>query len=175
IGSKHMLETARTTLAGLGAQRHSYVHAPASVKEAKKFHRDESSWLGSTSTALPKGLYPAVIAALQKDAPTEYDITSVGQDCRAVNAAQHLQVDFTPEGVMVSPRAEERSGWQWGMRLIGCGDGEAIYPVAEPELVTNGNRLEYRRGDLTEWYFNSPLGLEQGFTLQTQPDGPRAL
>src|SRR6185436_9419192 len=33
------------------------------------------------------------------------------------------------------------------------------------------NRVEYRRGGLTEWYANGPLGLEQGFTLQTRPQG----
>jgi len=32
--------------------------------------------------------------------------------------------------------------------------------------------VEYRRGPLTEWYENGPVGLEQGFTL-TEPPGER--
>ena len=32
-----------------------------------------------------------------------------------------------------------------------------------------GNRIEYRRDGLTEWYVNGPLGLEQGFTMTTPP------
>src|SRR2546423_1796485 len=33
----------------------------------------------------------------------------------------------------------------------------------------NGNRVEYVRPKLTEWYVNGPVGMEQGFTLQTAP------
>jgi hypothetical protein len=31
--------------------------------------------------------------------------------------------------------------------------------------VADGSRVVYRRGALTTWYANGPLGLEQGFTL----------
>jgi hypothetical protein len=34
-----------------------------------------------------------------------------------------------------------------------------------------GNRVVYRRGALSEWYANGPLGLEQGFTLSRPPPG----
>jgi parallel beta-helix repeat protein len=34
-----------------------------------------------------------------------------------------------------------------------------------------GNRIEYRRGDLTEWYVNDERGLEQGVTLASSPGG----
>jgi hypothetical protein len=36
-------------------------------------------------------------------------------------------------------------------------------------LRASGNRVEYLRGPLTEWYVNGPLGLEQGFTLTEPP------
>ena len=36
-------------------------------------------------------------------------------------------------------------------------------------LIGTGNRVEYRRGDLTEWYVNGSQGLEQGFTLAHRP------
>ena len=41
-----------------------------------------------------------------------------------------------------------------------------------------GNRIEYRRsllgddgagGDVSEWYVNTPAGLEQGFTIESAP------
>jgi hypothetical protein len=38
-----------------------------------------------------------------------------------------------------------------------------------------GNRVSYRRGGLTEWYLNGPLGLEQGFTLERRPAGVGSL
>ena len=45
-----------------------------------------------------------------------------------------------------------------------------LLPVASagPPTATK-NRVEYRRGALTEWYVNGPLGLEQGFTLAAPP------
>jgi hypothetical protein len=45
---------------------------------------------------------------------------------------------------------------------------KAVAPQAE------ANRVEYRRGGLTEWYLNGPLGLEQGFTLARPPAGKTA-
>src|SRR5207245_45285 len=33
----------------------------------------------------------------------------------------------------------------------------------------DSNRVEYRRGSLTEWYVNGPAGLEQGFTINEPP------
>ena len=53
-------------------------------------------------------------------------------------------------------------------------DYPAIYgPVAEAELVVGANRIEYRRGKLTEWYVNDARGVEQGFILAEAPDGVR--
>jgi hypothetical protein len=34
-----------------------------------------------------------------------------------------------------------------------------------PELVVQGNRAEYRYGNITEWYVNDERGVEQGFTI----------
>lgn len=49
-------------------------------------------------------------------------------------------------------------------------DGQAIETQA-PERVAIGNRMNYRRGSLTEWYVNRPEGLEQGFTVDDGPVG----
>ena len=35
--------------------------------------------------------------------------------------------------------------------------------------TVSGNRVEYQRGDLSEWYVNDSRGLEQGFTLARRP------
>jgi len=37
--------------------------------------------------------------------------------------------------------------------------------------VLAGERLEYRRGSVVEWYRNEPGRLEQGFTLPERPAG----
>lgn len=37
-------------------------------------------------------------------------------------------------------------------------------------VKTSDSRVEYQRGNLTEWYINSPFGLEQGFTFNERPE-----
>ncbi len=56
------------------------------------------------------------------------------------------------------------------MRLVGLGRSQ-MAPVARGQMVAQGSQLTYRRGSLTEWYRNSPSGLEQGFTLGARPAG----
>jgi hypothetical protein len=56
------------------------------------------------------------------------------------------------------------------MALRSYGYGSALLPVSEAAPQGSANRVEFRRGALTEWYANGPLGLEQGFTL-TRPPG----
>ena len=47
-------------------------------------------------------------------------------------------------------------------------------PVAPAAPTARANRVSYRRGPLTEWYANGPLGLEQGFTLKAPSDRRRS-
>jgi hypothetical protein len=37
--------------------------------------------------------------------------------------------------------------------------------VKAARIVAKGNRIEYRRSNIIEWYVNNANGLEQGFTL----------
>ncbi|MBI4574001.1 MAG: hypothetical protein HY713_12045 [candidate division NC10 bacterium] len=68
---------------------------------------------------------------------------------------------------------EVRSGpARWHLALTSVGYGDSLHPAAPAIPQAMANRVEYRRGSLTEWYLNGPLGLEQGFTLATPPDGP---
>jgi hypothetical protein len=82
----------------------------------------------------------------------------------AENARHKLSADFTPAGVEVRSQGE---GWRLGLRAYGYAG--ALEPVAVAIPQANSNRVEYRRGLLTEWYVNGPLGLEQGFTLDERP------
>ncbi|HEY6273748.1 MAG TPA: FG-GAP repeat protein, partial [Terriglobales bacterium] len=50
------------------------------------------------------------------------------------------------------------------LRRYGYGDAQSAVDTVNP--VAKANRVEYRRGPLTEWYVNGPLGLEQGFTIR---------
>ncbi len=128
---------------------------------------------------LPAGLYPAVVKALQGDAPAGYEV--VRRDAstpgaplaatayRAPNPAHGFVIDFGAEGIALGPR--EAKAWRLRMALVGYGYGADIRPVPPARVHVAGNRVEYRRGGgsdgsppgLTEWYLNGPVGLEQGF------------
>ena len=130
---------------------------------------------------VPEGLTAAewkrMRAAIEQD---QHRLRPQGQAYHALNHAQKLQVTFTPEGFEVRPSkaAGHRfdkltTGWRWGLSLRGYGYGDHMEAVSGAELVVIDNRIEYRRGDLVEWYVNDHRGLEQGFTLRQRPASNR--
>ena len=80
------------------------------------------------------------------------------------NGNHGMSVEFTPEGVDFHQGARD-----WGMALRGYGYGERLHAAGALKPQARANRVEYRRGALTEWYVNGPFGIEQGFTLESAP------
>ncbi|MEO0108773.1 MAG: integrin alpha [candidate division WOR-3 bacterium] len=87
----------------------------------------------------------------------------------APNRAHGFRTYFTEEGPRVIPRLADEPRWEWGLTLIGVGRGTGMDPVAAASLVPAGNRIEYEREWVREWYVNEPRGLEQGFILHYLP------
>ncbi|MDD2769298.1 MAG: hypothetical protein PHT19_11225 [Methylococcus sp.] len=86
----------------------------------------------------------------------------------AQNPEQHLAVGFDGKGLQLAPAAKQPA-WHWGMKLQGYGVPGQVTLVQAAQVSAQGQRLEYRRGGITEWYENRPEGLEQGFTLAKPP------
>jgi hypothetical protein len=76
---------------------------------------------------------------------------------QAPNRAHGLRTYFTSQGIRVIPREEENPSWQLGLSLLGFGSAQ--------ELLVAGNRIDYRRAALAEWYLNDEYGLQQGFLI----------
>ena len=74
----------------------------------------------------------------------------------ATNNGQHLQAQFN-QGVT---RFQYGALW-FSLELTGAG------PMQRTSV--NGNRLNYYRPGVTEWFINEPAGLEQGFTFERKP------
>jgi hypothetical protein len=91
----------------------------------------------------------------------------------APNRAQGFRTFFTEDGIRVGPRDLEKGKWEWGLSLATQpADGSqqlATDRIEEPAICILENRIEYDRGWITEWYVNSPEGLEQGFTIHRPP------
>ncbi|MFG0318249.1 MAG: FG-GAP-like repeat-containing protein [Planctomycetota bacterium JB042] len=95
-----------------------------------------------------------------------------GPALQAPNRAQGLRTWFTEDGVRLARRTADAASWSLGMALTGVGRGASVAPPAPAAPTANGNRVEYRRGGLVEWYVNDERGVEQGFDLARRPDGP---
>jgi len=122
-----------------------------------KFH-PSSVWPG-----LPPVAQAHVSATLGREV-SGYHVSRSDAGFHAENARQRLAADFLPQGVRVSHGAE-----RWTMSLRSYGYGDVIQSLDRVVPQASVNRVEYRRGSLTEWYVNGPVGLEQGFTLKEPP------
>ena len=109
----------------------------------------------------------------------------------APNRANNLRAAFQPNGVSLSPRILDTGlrdapgelpgkmsllelprtaePWQVNISLAKIGRGDVLYAVEPATLSANGNRLEYLRGNVTEWYLNDKSGMEQGFLILERP------
>ncbi len=122
-------------------------------------------------------------------AKLEYEVVDAGSEWPeelrsarygAASPSQRFSTGFLPSGIRVRPwgelandhqEAADASSWSWGLDLVAYGRDGARIPASPPTLVADGARVEYRRGELVEWYENSEQGLEQGFTLARRPEG----
>lgn len=83
---------------------------------------------------------------------------------RMKNTGQGMEADFSPTGA-----ALHRGSIRWNVALQGYGYGNHLEPVKAAGPRSDANRVQYRRGPLTEWYLNGPVGYEQGFTFAKPP------
>ncbi|HVI11034.1 MAG TPA: FG-GAP repeat protein, partial [Candidatus Binatia bacterium] len=124
--------------------------------------------LGYGASRNPHEEVPAVAqakisAALGSDY-SEYSIRATGHDLALSNRTQQLSGEFDAHHV-----ALRNGDAQWSLKLVGYGYGDIAARMTDIAPRASGNRVEYRRGSVTEWYVNGPAGLEQGFTFAQRP------
>ncbi len=117
----------------------------------------------AANPTIPPAVLPLVSRTIGRD-DARYQAQWKDATARFVNPAQLLQARFTARGIDISG-AQTR----WSLALAGFGYASRMTVVEPVAPVSAANRVEYRRGALTEWYVNGPLGIEQGFTLPRAP------
>ena len=114
------------------------------------------------SGALPVGLAPALGQTLAAQLPATWQARPVGGGAVFSNPAQHLRAQFDSRGLHLSKPGQA----PMVLRLMGYRQGSAQAALHTYSPVLDGTRVSRDWGaGLSEWYVNSPLGIEQGFTL----------
>jgi hypothetical protein len=91
---------------------------------------------------------------------------TAGGRLEAQSSAQRLRSSFGLSGVELSTGTSTL-----GLTLGALGYGESLGAVAQVAPAAQANRVVYSHPQVSEWYANGPLGLEQGFTLPRAPSG----
>ncbi|HSC28656.1 MAG TPA: choice-of-anchor D domain-containing protein [Vicinamibacterales bacterium] len=116
--------------------------------------------------ALPPVAQAQISASIGEDAPA-YHVVNGPRGLR-LGGDRTVSAELTPAGVSFHHGTN-----RWSMSLRGYGYGSTLRKTGDTAPAGARNRVEYRRGALTEWYLNGPLGLEQGFTLHRAPGESR--
>ncbi|HYL37027.1 MAG TPA: hypothetical protein VEV17_14020 [Bryobacteraceae bacterium] len=97
-----------------------------------------------------------------------YGVERDGSSYGAQNQAQRFAITFRSDEAGLS-LADSAAHDVVTLRLLGYGYGDRLVAPSPAKRWAAGRRVEYRRGNLTEWYENDQRGLEQGFTLAHPP------
>jgi FG-GAP repeat len=117
---------------------------------------------------MPPELRADYIRAVQARAGAAYRVElTAAKTLRTRNPAQKLVAELSPEGVQLTNEANRGASGGLALAGFGCEQERTAVRAAEPRA--DGNRVEYDRGELVEWYVSGPLGLEQGFTVGAPP------
>jgi hypothetical protein len=114
---------------------------------------------------IPKSLQAAIDAtrhAVEADGPNGFV---------AHNPEQQLDLRF--DGASAAVGLKDTAAVS--LRLAAFGRGDQLTTPSAAVVTASKNRIEYRRGVVTEWYVNGARGLEQGFTLTRRPAGEGGL
>lgn len=118
---------------------------------------------------LPTGLLPVLARTLATQSPQIWNAKAAGREALMLrNPAQHFSTLVNPQGMQLELDSHARQ--RLAIELLGLRSGGCYRPVAGAAPRVTAARVTIPHGQgLTEWYVNSPLGLEQGFTLSHPP------
>jgi len=115
--------------------------------------------------------------ALEKLRLSEYNISILENKNRlgtnivyqAPNRMQNLRTFFSEDGVRVIQRTKSLSSWELSLSLRGIEIDRKFHSATSAERYISENRIDYQRGEITEWYVNGIDAIVQGFTIFAPP------
>lgn len=127
-----------------------------------------SSVVSSSLANPPTGVQTIDSAVSRRDADVGIKTNSIVPRRLALMASpsQHLDAVFSNDEVKL-----QAAHGSFGPSFAEVGRGADLTPISPVAPEVTGNRVDYHRGDVDEWYLNGPTGLEQGFTLNKRVRG----
>jgi len=134
-----------------------------------------SDWWASVQEQIRQDMY-AISSGVGQDGILSY---------RGHNLAHNWNLAFDDGGVRLIPEkplpdrdslaaaeaSEAPALWTWGVRLSGYGHSGAVGTVGDLEAtLVDGNRVEFQRNEVSEWYSNEDGGLRHGLILPAPYD-----
>lgn len=163
-----------------------WLHVRATAPQAPRStgastaHEPAAGATRSRVDRLPATLAPVMMQTLQAESGSSYNAVAISASTavpvasfEAPNPAQAFTTRFDSRGLTIHPNAASRQ--PLALRLAAYGSSERSPAIAMQGWTATGLRLERKSADparpLVEWYVNGTLGLEQGFTVSSPPDG----
>ncbi len=150
-------------LVGFALQRSSPGQAPFhGLTRGDALSSSASSAASAPTPAALRGPLSRAVGAADRD----YAISAAGDGFHGETAGRRIRANLSRSGVTVS------SGSTWlklSPRAIATGASSRRLAAVTPSA--KGNRIDYARAGVDEWYVNGPLGLEQGFTVSRAAAG----
>lgn len=120
---------------------------------------------------LPLDAQFAVSGLLGRES-SAYHIQTSERTLRSINPRQNFVTEWDASGLLLSDGQNRLH-----LQLTAYGYENNTYALTPSTLQASENRVEYlyilpggeTTRQLTEWYINGPLGIQQGFTLHTPP------
>jgi uncharacterized repeat protein (TIGR01451 family) len=110
----------------------------------------------------------AVPAALATP-PANYVLSFDSGSYVGNNPAHHVKAYFPAAGLRMVPQGSSPA-WEFGLSWSGYGPQGAVAPVGAATVVALDNRATYTRsGAPTEWFINTPAGVEHWIALEAAP------
>jgi len=126
--------------------------------------------------AVAFGLLGVATHASGRDlAASEYRASPTPHGLQAPNRAHGLRTYFESSRIRLHERSALDGDALATLTLKGLGRGSALVSAGKGEITHRGARVEIARPGITEWYTNSPRGLEQGFDVDAPPPGEGTL
>ena len=143
----------------------------AHLERTRVQHRALEPAQDGSFSDLPRGAAPAIARTLADELSKDYHLSEASSGgtahYSAENPAHGMRFTFDSEGVRIHSQAGD---WTWGLRLARWGYAGTMLAAPAPIVNASSTEVTYKRGrTLTEWYLNTPWGLEQGFTLSRPP------